>query len=163
MQIEFQCCGSKKYDEWYNIQWYDTSLIKKGHAEKTHSNTPFSCCSITSLFPCIHHNIENTGKAYLYTPEQNLSISTTGCHEKILKKTREVGWRIIGNLFLLIFLQVVLVVGLRFLQTAHFERFMFEAHDRLYTAWIFGCAVKKPSKESNLPPPVPPVPEELMK
>lgn len=30
MQIEFQCCGSKKYDEWYDIQWYDPSLIKPG-------------------------------------------------------------------------------------------------------------------------------------
>lgn len=28
MQIENQCCGSKKYDEWYNIQWYDTNLVK---------------------------------------------------------------------------------------------------------------------------------------
>lgn len=28
LQIEFQCCGSKKYDEWYNITWYDSSLSK---------------------------------------------------------------------------------------------------------------------------------------
>lgn len=28
LQIEFQCCGSKKYDEWYNITWYDPSLSK---------------------------------------------------------------------------------------------------------------------------------------
>lgn len=30
LQIEFQCCGSKKYDEWYNITWYDNNLAKKG-------------------------------------------------------------------------------------------------------------------------------------
>lgn len=30
MQIEFQCCGSKKYDEWYDIKWMDTSLEKEG-------------------------------------------------------------------------------------------------------------------------------------
>lgn len=28
MQIGYQCCGSKKYDEWYDIQWYDTNLVK---------------------------------------------------------------------------------------------------------------------------------------
>lgn len=28
LQIKFQCCGSKKYDEWYNITWYDASLVK---------------------------------------------------------------------------------------------------------------------------------------
>lgn len=31
MQIEFQCCGSKKYDEWYDINWLDSSLIKAGY------------------------------------------------------------------------------------------------------------------------------------
>lgn len=30
MQIEYQCCGSKKYDEWYDIQWYDTNMMKPG-------------------------------------------------------------------------------------------------------------------------------------
>lgn len=30
MQIEYQCCGSKKYDEWYEIQWYDTNVVKPG-------------------------------------------------------------------------------------------------------------------------------------
>lgn len=28
MQIEYQCCGSKKYDEWYDIEWYDTNMVK---------------------------------------------------------------------------------------------------------------------------------------
>lgn len=26
LQIEFQCCGSKKYDEWYVTKWMDSSL-----------------------------------------------------------------------------------------------------------------------------------------
>lgn len=30
MQIDYQCCGSKKYDEWYDIQWYDTNMVKPG-------------------------------------------------------------------------------------------------------------------------------------
>ncbi|KAJ8926426.1 hypothetical protein NQ314_021214 [Rhamnusium bicolor] len=30
MQIEFQCCGSKKHIDWYSIPWYDSSLVKKG-------------------------------------------------------------------------------------------------------------------------------------
>ncbi|CAG9859532.1 unnamed protein product [Phyllotreta striolata] len=163
LQIEFQCCGSKKYDEWYNIQWYDASLIKKGHAEKSNGNTPFSCCSMSSLSPCVHHNIENTGKGYLYTPEQNLSISTTGCHEKILTKTRQVGWKIIGNLLIFIVLQGVVLVGMRLLQTAHYaSKFAFGGHNRVYTAWIFGRGVMKNSiAPDDGPPPVPPVPDEL--
>nr|XP_023017754.1 photoreceptor outer segment membrane glycoprotein 2-like [Leptinotarsa decemlineata] len=161
LQIEFQCCGSKKYDEWYNIKWYDTSLVKKAATDNTQGNTPFSCCSISSIFPCIHHNIETTGKAYLYTPEQNLSISTKGCYDGLRKKTKEVGWGIVGNLVLFIILQVALVICLRFLQTAHYAKNRFEGHSRLYTVWLFGCA----SAGKNLtvvPPEPPPVPEELM-
>lgn len=29
LQIEFQCCGSKKYDEWYTIEWLDKTLEKE--------------------------------------------------------------------------------------------------------------------------------------
>ncbi|CAG9823665.1 unnamed protein product [Phaedon cochleariae] len=162
LQIEFQCCGSKKYDEWYNITWYDTSLSKKkGAKDSAQGNAPFSCCSITSLFPCIHHNIESTGKAYLYTPEQNLSISTSGCYDKLKKRTEEVGWGIVGNLMLYILLQCGLIVCLRFLQTAHFAKFMFDGHSRLYTVWLFGCGsvVKNVQTET---PMLPPVPEDLM-
>ncbi|KAL3265772.1 hypothetical protein HHI36_009970 [Cryptolaemus montrouzieri] len=31
LQIDLQCCGSKKYDEWYDIEWYDPDLNAKGH------------------------------------------------------------------------------------------------------------------------------------
>ncbi|KAJ8945088.1 hypothetical protein NQ318_005268 [Aromia moschata] len=157
LQIEFQCCGSKKYDEWYNITWYDTSLVKKGATDNSQGNTPFSCCSISSIFPCIHHNIENTGKVYLYTPEVNLSISTHGCYSRLLEKKKEVGWGIIGNLLLYITLQGVLVICLRFLQTAHYETSKFEGHSRLYTIWLFGCYAGK-KKQEEAPPEPPPVP-----
>ncbi|KAG5876667.1 hypothetical protein JTB14_027144 [Gonioctena quinquepunctata] len=164
LQIEFQCCGSKKYDEWYNITWYDTSLVKKGSIDKSHGNTPFSCCSISSIFPCIHHNIEKTGKAYLYTPEQNLSISTKGCYDGLRKKTKEVGWSVVGNLVLFVFLQMALMICLRFLQTAHSARNQFEGHSRLYTVWLFGCGSVVTETEVVLPvpPKPPPVPQDLM-
>lgn len=28
LQIRLQCCGSKSFNEWYNITWYDTNLVK---------------------------------------------------------------------------------------------------------------------------------------
>jgi hypothetical protein len=71
-------------------------------------NTPFSCCSMKSLSPCVHHNIEITGKAYLYTPEFNLSVSTRGCYEMIRDKKKTIGWGIVGNLCLFLLLEVAL-------------------------------------------------------
>lgn len=29
LQIQFQCCGSLQYKEWYEITWYDTNLVDK--------------------------------------------------------------------------------------------------------------------------------------
>lgn len=29
LQVEFQCCGSKKYSEWFNITWYDVNMVKE--------------------------------------------------------------------------------------------------------------------------------------
>lgn len=60
-----------------------------------------------SLFPCIHHSIETTGKAYLYTPEFNLSISTRGCYNILREQKQTVGWGIIGNLMIFFLLEVI--------------------------------------------------------
>ncbi|XP_063927863.1 rod outer segment membrane protein 1-like [Zophobas morio] len=160
LQIEFQCCGSKKYDEWYTVKWMDPSL-EQGAGPAADGNTPFSCCSMKSLSPCIHHNIEVTGKAYLYTPEFNLSISTRGCYEMIRKKKQEMGWLIVGNLFLFIFLESVSVALFRFLQTAHFAKGRFMGHRHSYTIWLFGCYSGVLKKEATVAPPPPPVPAEL--
>ncbi|KAJ8984381.1 hypothetical protein NQ317_003529 [Molorchus minor] len=160
LQIEFQCCGSKKYDEWYNITWVDTSLAKKGASDNSQGNAPFSCCSISAVFPCIHHNIENSQRVYLYTPELNLSISTHGCYSRLREKKQQVGWIIIGNLFLYLLFQGLLLIFVRFLQTAHCESSKFEGHSRLYTMWLIGCYGGK--KKSEEPPDLPPVPQELM-
>lgn len=169
LQIEFDCCGSKKYDEWYSIKWYDEKLTKI--KDTSQGNTPFSCCSITSIFPCIHHNIENTGRAYLYTPEQNLSISMEGCYHKIREKKKTVGWGIAGNLFLMQVFQVTIIIFVRLIQTGHFVDSKFFGHKKSYTIWLFGMYVgakrgendKPEAKDENYvnPPEPPPVPPEL--
>lgn len=174
LQIEFNCCGSKKYDEWYNITWYDEKLSKAKTSDNSQGNTPFSCCSMTSIFPCIHHNIESTGKVYLYTPEQNLSISTDGCYNKLRKKKQKVGWQIVGNLFLMQVLQLALLICLRFLQTGHYVDSKFSGHSKLYTIWLIGMyagkikditdLVEQKSEDEKIeggPPEPPPIPPEL--
>ncbi|CAH1973336.1 unnamed protein product [Acanthoscelides obtectus] len=143
LQIELQCCGSKGYDEWYNVTWMDKSLMKKGTVDNSEGNTPFSCCSLASSFPCIHHDIEKTGKVYLYTPEQNLSISTVGCFNKLREQEKAVGWNIVGNLFLYTMLQLGLIICLRFLQTGHSINWKFVGHGEEYVIWLVGRYARK--------------------
>lgn len=28
-KVEFQCCGSRNYSDWYYVEWYDSNFIKK--------------------------------------------------------------------------------------------------------------------------------------
>lgn len=171
LQIEFDCCGSKKYDEWYNITWYDEKLSKGKTIDSTQGNTPFSCCLVISMFPCIHHNIENTGRVYLYTPEQNLSISTEGCYQKIRERKQKIGWQIVGNLFLMQLSQIAVLICVRFLQTGHYVDSKFSGHSKLYTVWLIGMYTGKKKekgvendteteKTDDVPEP-PPLPPEL--
>ncbi|XP_050300072.1 peripherin-2-like [Anthonomus grandis grandis] len=176
LQIEFQCCGSTKYDDWYNISWSDQAMSS---TDSMPSKTPFSCCKIKSKFPCIHYAIDCIGTSYLYVPEFNLSVSATGCHAKIIKKKRKIGMTIVGYLILFICLEVLMLVPVRFLQTAHSTDYKFDDAAKTYTVWLIGSNPNGPastpllkkdekggktshSKESGkAPPPVPPVPPEL--
>ncbi|XP_045479682.1 rod outer segment membrane protein 1-like [Harmonia axyridis] len=160
LQIDLQCCGSKKYDEWYDIKWYDSALIAKGSKESK-SQTPFSCCSMKSLSPCIHYDIEETGSVYTYTPEYNLSISTVGCFDMLKKRKQNVGWGIIGKLLLGLFLQALTTILVRFIQTGHFEKFKFEGRSRTYIIWLFGLYTGRNLKKVKEPPEPPPLPPEL--
>ncbi|XP_030764689.1 peripherin-2-like [Sitophilus oryzae] len=159
LQIEFQCCGSKKYDEWYNITWFDkdvSSNTSTGSADQT----PFSCCAMRTNLPCIHYDIEKTGRNYMYTPEFNLSISTTGCYTRVIEKKRQVGLSIIGYLFLVVFLELLLLLPLRFLQTGHSIDSKFEGNSKTYTVWLIGTYTGK--NQSNAAPEPPPLPPELL-
>lgn len=107
LQIELQCCGSKNYDEWYKVEWYEKSLMRGNNSR---NNVPFSCCLITSMYPCIHHNIEQTGNSYLYAPEYNLSVSTDGCFTKLFERKQTLGWLTVGNLLKYNILQVINII-----------------------------------------------------
>lgn len=67
---------------------------------------PFSCCSMRTVNPCIHHGIENTKSIYIYNVETNLSISSRGCHEIIVKRKMNASWLIFGYLFISMIIQV---------------------------------------------------------
>lgn len=84
-------------------------MIKKKLTSSTKlfgGEVPFSCCSMHSLNPCIHHGIENTKSVYFYNPDTNISISTHGCHEILVKRKMSTSWSIFGLLFISTTLQV---------------------------------------------------------
>ncbi|KAF2901323.1 hypothetical protein ILUMI_04866 [Ignelater luminosus] len=159
LQIQFQCCGSVQYKEWYEITWYDTNLVDKKDENEYRYQAPFSCCSMKSIYPCIHHNIESSGLPYKYTKEQNFSLSTAGCFKVVVQLKKQIGLAVIGRLAALVFTQLLMTTTVRLLQTAHSLTNVLFCPNAIYTSWLFGYYRKRKPGE---PPPVPPIPKELM-
>ncbi|XP_076266973.1 rod outer segment membrane protein 1-like [Rhynchophorus ferrugineus] len=159
LQIEFKCCGSKKYDDWYNVSWFEKD-VSSNTSIALSGQTPYSCCAMRTSLPCIHYDIEETGKSYNYAPEFNLTINTVGCYNRILEKKREVGLEIVRDLFILFFLELLVLMPMRFLQTGHSVDSKFEGNSKKYTVWLLG--IYKGKNKSNDAPEPPPLPAELM-
>ncbi|KAF5284600.1 hypothetical protein FQR65_LT02426 [Abscondita terminalis] len=138
LQMKFQCCGSKHFDEWYNITWYDSNLMKHRFNNKS---TPFSCCSMTSMSTCVHYGVESTSPVYRYTRDLNFSISPFGCTTALTDKKKSVGWDIFGRITVLSFLEFTIAIVLRLYQSAHSIEYRFKDVNRKYIAWIFGSRV----------------------
>ncbi|KAK9700654.1 Tetraspanin family [Popillia japonica] len=153
MQIENDCCGSNNYTDWYDIKWYDANLINTEAFPQLKGETPFSCCSIQSVYPCIHHGVEVASDAYIYRKNSNISVSITGCHSVIIKAKRTAGWSLVLRTLLLLILQLAVLCGLRLIQTGHSERKGFDREDKVYTCWIIGFYAGR----SRFKPPPPPL------
>ncbi|XP_015590994.1 uncharacterized protein LOC107265747 isoform X2 [Cephus cinctus] len=151
VQIEFHCCGSNSYKDWFFIPWkklgaQSTEKIERieDADEKGDENefladdVPFSCCLKDILGPCVHHNIMAGSDAYLYDSNDKVSIATAGCHSKMLSTATLVGNLIVLVLFFLSVYQLVLSLLLRLLQTAHSNTFYIGPRKSHYVAWIFG-------------------------
>ncbi|XP_066249551.1 peripherin-2-like [Euwallacea similis] len=159
LQIDFQCCGSKKYHDWYNISWLEKAVSTNSSTPQT-GRIPFSCCAIKSRFPCIHFDINSVGVNYIYSPEFNLSILETGCFAKTMEKKQQVETAIVGNLGFYVFLECLILVLVRFLQTGHSAESKFDSCKKNYVVWLLGSYTEK--SQSTGPPEPPPVPPELM-
>ncbi|GLV34786.1 hypothetical protein CBL_09267 [Carabus blaptoides fortunei] len=152
LQISFHCCGSRKYKEWFEIPWFDSNVTTTKQNQVTRDDTPFSCCSMRTPYPCIHHDVMSVGSSFLYAPETNLSVSEHGCHTVLLRHTKNVAWKTAFALFCFSILQGALCVATRLLQTSHFEKYRFEK-DHWYTAWLFGYYKGKSSNRTSDPRP----------
>ncbi|KAJ9592573.1 hypothetical protein L9F63_015774, partial [Diploptera punctata] len=86
LQIQFECCGSHNYRDWFHIPWIrpeNGGVIPVEVGDFVSDDVPFSCCSGGSLRPCIHHKILSTHHIYRYDPQRHLSISTRGCSKAL--------------------------------------------------------------------------------
>ncbi|XP_045187793.2 uncharacterized protein LOC123545532 [Mercenaria mercenaria] len=127
LQMAYECCGSKSYQEWFSVAWIHPDYMNsvKTHASMKilrrviNDDVPFSCCSPHVLRPCIRHHVHDNDLHFNYDYRKSTTLHTTGCTEKLMAFYEHSVLLMAGSLVLsLSFIQLVLTICLRFLQTA---------------------------------------------
>ncbi|XP_028996486.1 photoreceptor outer segment membrane glycoprotein 2-like [Betta splendens] len=131
LQIQFQCCGNSGYRDWFQVQWISSRYLDmtnsavmdrlRSHLEGKYltDNVPFSCCSTFSPRPCIQHHLSNSSAHFNYDQRsQQLNLWRRGCRQTLLDHYTSI-LQFIGITVLLIWMfELLVLTGVRYLQTA---------------------------------------------
>ncbi|XP_068454815.1 photoreceptor outer segment membrane glycoprotein 2-like [Clinocottus analis] len=131
LQIQFQCCGNSGYRDWFQVQWISTrylDMTSSSVVDRLRSNVdrkyltdgvPFSCCSPSSPRPCIQQHVSDRSLHYNYDQRsQQLNLWSEGCRPALLNHYTGL-LQSIGLTVLLIWLfELLVLTGVRYLQTA---------------------------------------------
>ncbi|KAK1150846.1 peripherin-2 [Acipenser oxyrinchus oxyrinchus] len=131
LQIEFKCCGNSNFKDWFEVQWISNRYLdfsSKEVKDRIKSNVdgrylvdgvPFSCCNPTSPRPCIQQQISNNSAHYNYDYQtEELNLFTRGCRAALVSYYMGLMNTIGVGVLLVFLLQVLVLVSLRYLQTA---------------------------------------------
>ncbi|KAE8600570.1 hypothetical protein XENTR_v10013315 [Xenopus tropicalis] len=130
LQIEFKCCGNKGFRDWFELQWVSNRYLdfsSKEVKDRIKSNVdgkylidgvPFSCCNPSSPRPCIQLQVTNNSAHYSYDHQtEELNLWTRGCKEALLTYYTSMMSSMGGMVMLVWILEMVVMIGLRFLHT----------------------------------------------
>ncbi|XP_063084332.1 rod outer segment membrane protein 1 isoform X2 [Cavia porcellus] len=131
LQLRHQCCGRHGYKDWFGVQWVSSRYLDPSDqdvADRIQSNVeglyltdsvPFSCCNPHSPRPCLQSRLSDPYAHPLFDPRQpNLNLWPQGCHEVLLDHLQGLAGTLGSVLAITFLLQVLVLLGLRYLQTA---------------------------------------------
>ncbi|XP_069371059.1 photoreceptor outer segment membrane glycoprotein 2-like [Paralichthys olivaceus] len=131
LQMQFHCCGNNGYRDWFQVQWISNRYLdmsSRAVEDRLRSNVegkylmdsvPFSCCSTFSPRPCIQQQVSNSSAHFNYDPQsQQRNLWRRGCRQALLDHYTSI-MQSIGLTVLLIWLfELLVLTGVRYLQTA---------------------------------------------
>ncbi|XP_021570376.1 rod outer segment membrane protein 1 isoform X2 [Carlito syrichta] len=132
---------------------------------------PFSCCSPHSPRPCLQNQLSDPYAHPLFDPRQpNQNLWTRGCHTVLLEHLQDLASTLGSMLAATFLLQALVLVGLRYLQTAleglggvidaegETQGYLFPGglKDMLKAAWLQGGVAHRPAPEEAPPEEAPP-------
>ncbi|XP_007943074.1 rod outer segment membrane protein 1 [Orycteropus afer afer] len=187
LQLRHHCCGRHGYKDWFGVQWVSSRYLDPNDQDVTdriQSNVeglyltdgvPFSCCNPHSPRPCLQSQLLDPHAHLIFDPRQpNLNLWAQGCHGVLLGYLQGLASTLGSILAVTFLLQVLVLLGLRYLQTAleglggvidgegDTQGYLLPGglKDMLKTAWLHGGVAHKPAPEEAAPEKAPP--EEVL-
>ncbi|XP_037585609.1 rod outer segment membrane protein 1 isoform X2 [Cebus imitator] len=132
---------------------------------------PFSCCNPHSPRPCLQNRLSDSYAHPLFDPRQpNQNLWVQGCHEVLLEHLQDLAGTLGSMLAVTFLLQALVLLGLRYLQTAleglggvidgegETQGYLFPSglKEMLKTAWLQGWVARRPAPEEAPPGEAPP-------
>ncbi|XP_029812379.1 rod outer segment membrane protein 1 [Suricata suricatta] len=131
LQLRHQCCGRHGYKDWFGVQWVSSRYLDPNDqdvVDRIQSNVeglylidgvPFSCCNPHSPRPCLQSHLSDPHAHPLFNPRQpNLNLWPQGCHGALLGHLQGLASTLGSMLAVTFLLQSLVLLGLRYLQTA---------------------------------------------
>lgn len=183
LQLRHHCCGRHGYKDWFGVQWVSSRYLDPNDqdmVDRIQSNVeglylidgvPFSCCNPHSPRPCLQSRLSDPHAHPLFDPRQpNLNLWAQGCHGVLLGHLQGLASTLGSVLAVTFLLQTVVLLGLRYLQTAleelegvidgegETQGYLFPGglRDMLKTAWLQGGGAHRPAPEEAPPEEAPP-------
>ncbi|XP_076972099.1 rod outer segment membrane protein 1 [Tamandua tetradactyla] len=172
LQLRHHCCGRHSYKDWFGVQWVSSRYLDPNDQDvidRIQSNVeglylidgvPFSCCNPHSPRPCLQSQLSDPDAHPLFDPRQpNLNLWAQGCHGVLLGHLQGLASTLSSMLAGTFSLQALVLLGLRYLQTAleglggvidgegETQGYLFPSglKDMLRTAWLQGGASQRPA------------------
>ncbi|XP_061785373.1 photoreceptor outer segment membrane glycoprotein 2 [Nerophis lumbriciformis] len=149
LQIQFQCCGNSGYRDWFQVQWISNRYLNMSSStvrERLRSNVegkylmdgvPFSCCSTFSPRPCIQQQVSNSSAHFNYGPQsQQQNLWGEGCRQALLDHYTGIMQSIGVGVLLIWLFELLVLTGVRFLQTAMENVLLQEDPNSEVAGWI---------------------------
>ncbi|KAM6952018.1 rod outer segment membrane protein 1b [Lycodopsis pacificus] len=131
LQMEFRCCGNDNFKDWFEVQWVSNRYLdftSKDVKDRIRSNVdgrylldgvPFSCCNPTSPRPCLRYHLTDNNAHFSYDYQsEELNLYSRGCRQALTNYYMELMNATGPGVVSVIFIQLSVLLSLRYLQTA---------------------------------------------
>ena len=158
MQMQYGCCGAHGYTDWFRISWIANNFLdvesenvqsRMIRDEYFNDDAPFSCCDPAAMRPCIHHRVTHDSAHFVYSHAEKNTLYAQGCRDALMDYFSKVLYESSIVIIVIFCVQIVIILGMRFLQTTVCEAIARGDMEGDAPGWLFGLCAAAPEVDSG--------------